>query len=289
MSALGFGAYGFGIFIFSPFLVGAVTAYVANRSVDIGKGETTRLVVVAAIMSAGALILSALEGVACLVIASPLAISFALIGGSFGRHLATQLRLQRRHTLSSIALLPIVLMAESALPATMPFDTIQSIEIAAPAERVWEAVVRMEPIAAEPGLPFQLGVAYPVSAEILGEGLGATRHGVFSTGTAVERVTEWVPGRKLAFMVLDDVPGLIELSPWTHVHAPHVEGYFVTKRSAFALIPLPDGSTRLTLETQHELELDPVPYWLPLARWIVAENNARVLSHIRGQAERAAP
>jgi len=31
--------------------------------------------------------------------------------------------------------------------------------------------------------------------------------------------------------------------------------------------------------------LDPVLYWLPLARWMVHENNARVLAHIRRHAE----
>jgi hypothetical protein len=39
--------------------------------------------------------------------------------------------------------------------------------------------------------------------------------------------------------------------------------------------------------TSHELKLDPVFYWLPLARAMVHENNARVLAHIRDQAERS--
>jgi hypothetical protein len=30
-----------------------------------------------------------------------------------------------------------------------------------------------------------------------------------------------------------------------------------------------------------------VLYWLPLARWVVSQNNARVLDHIRRQAERS--
>jgi hypothetical protein len=38
--------------------------------------------------------------------------------------------------------------------------------------------------------------------------------------------------------------------------------------------------------TSHELRLDPVPYWLPMARLIVRLNNARELAHIRSHAER---
>jgi hypothetical protein len=37
--------------------------------------------------------------------------------------------------------------------------------------------------------------------------------------------------------------------------------------------------------TSHTLRLDPVLYWLPLARWVVAANNARVFAHIRRQSE----
>jgi len=37
--------------------------------------------------------------------------------------------------------------------------------------------------------------------------------------------------------------------------------------------------------TSHELKLEPIFYWLPLARWVVHANNARVLAYIRRQAE----
>ena len=136
-----------------------------------------------------------------------------------------------------------------------------------------------------PALPFRLGVAYPLRGEIIGEGVGAIRRGEFSTGIAIERITEWVPNRKLAFEVVSDVPGMRELSPYEHVHAPHVVGYFLTKETSFELTPLADGRTEIVERTLHELKLDPIFYWLPLARWVVHANNARVLAHIRRQAE----
>src|SRR5262249_40655060 len=134
-------------------------------------------------------------------------------------------------------------------------------------------------------LPFRLGVAYAVRGELTGEGVGAIRLGEFSTGIAREQVTEWVPGRKLAFVVLDDVPAMRELSPYTHVHAPHVVGYFRTSHTSFELVPRADGGTDLIERTSHALRLEPVYYWLPLARWVVAENNARVLAQIKRRAE----
>jgi hypothetical protein len=82
-----------------------------------------------------------------------------------------------------------------------------------------------------------------------------------------------------------DVPGMRELSPYAHVHAPHVVGYFLTTNTSFELRPLPDGGTEIVERTSHQLKLDPVFYWLPMARWVVHANNARVLAHISRQAE----
>jgi len=127
----------------------------------------------------------------------------------------------------------------------------------------------------------------PSGGEIIGEGVGATRRGEFYTGVALERVTEWLPNRKLAFVVVVDVPSMRELSLYRHVHAPHVTGYFTSTSTSFELVPRADGGTEIIERTAHELKLEPALHWLPMARWIVALNNARVLSHIRRQAERS--
>ena len=112
----------------------------------------------------------------------------------------------------------------------MSFDTTETVEINAPAAIVWTSILRMDPMDEAPGLPFRLGVAYPLGGEITGEGMGAIRRGAFSTGTAIERVTEWEPERRLTLAVVEDVPAMRELSPYEHVHAPHVIGYFRTSR-----------------------------------------------------------
>jgi hypothetical protein len=118
--------------------------------------------------------------------------------------------------------------------------------------------------------------------------VGAIREGVFSTGIAHERVTVWEPGSRLEFIVLSDPPSMRELSPHDHVHAPHVNGYFRTLDARFAITPLANGRTRLSLTTQHELDLGPAYYWLPMAKWAVHANKQRVLQHFARQAESAA-
>lgn len=145
--------------------------------------------------------------------------------------------------------------------------------------------VHMGAIPDAPAMPFRWGLAYPLSGEIFGTGVGSIRRGVFSTGVAYERVTEWVPEEKLSFIVLSDPPTMHELSPYAHVNAPHVSGYFRTIDARFTLARLADGKTRLMLTTRHELELEPALYWSPLAQWAVHANKIRVLAHFRQQAE----
>src|SRR5262249_15258369 len=120
---------------------------------------------------------------------------------------------------------------------------------------------------------------------IFGAGVGAVRRGVFSTGIAYERVTEWAPVRKLSFIVLSDPPTMREMSPYRHVMAPHVNGYFKTLDALFTITPLANGLTRLTLTTHHQLRIEPALYWSPIAEWATHVNKVRVLRHFRDQAE----
>jgi uncharacterized membrane protein YhaH (DUF805 family) len=286
MGALVFGVYGFGLFVVSPFVIGAATGYLANRKTDLGGARTTLLVISATALGSVALVIAALEGIVCIVLVSPLGLGVALVGGLLGRAIALSTRRSPAQTLPGFALLPLIFALESVLPATTSFDTEQTIVVHAPPEAVWTAIVRMEALDAPPALPFRLGVAYPLGGEIIGEGIGAMRRGEFSTGTALERVTEWVPNQKLAFVVLTDIPAMREMSPYRHVHAPHIVGYFRSTVTSFELSRRSDGATEIAERTSHELKLDPVLYWLPLARWVVSRNNARVLDHIRRQAER---
>jgi uncharacterized membrane protein YhaH (DUF805 family) len=287
IAALIFGAYGFGMFLISPIAIGFTTGYLANRKLDIGAGRTTAAVAGALLLGGIALLAAALEGVVCLIMAAPIALLAAVVGGLFGRAIAVNWKRPPRQVLPGLALLPLIFATEAALPAGIGFDTQTTIEIGAPPEAVWQVLLDTD-LSREPvTLPFRLGVAYPLRGKVLGEGTGALRVGEFTTGTALERVTEWIPNRKLAFTMLNEVPAMRELSPYAHVHAPHVVGYFRTTNTSFELVRRASG-TEVIEHTSHELRLEPVLYWLPLARSIVAANNARVLRHLKREAETTA-
>lgn len=285
VSAVTFGAYGWGLFVATPFMAGLVTGYLANRKAPISGGETAMLVLGSGMLGTLALLMLALEGLMCILLIAPLAGIIALVGGFLGRLFAVSWH--RRGPLASIAILPLLFALEGALPPSVPIVAEQKIDIAAPPAAVWQALVSGEPIGLPPNLVGQVGLAYPVRGRLAGEGVGAERIGEFSTGFARERVTDWAPGRRLAFTVLTQPPSMEEMSPYRRVHAPHVSGYFDTEWTSFDLAELPGGGTRLTARAAHVLRIEPALYWEPIARWAIRRNVGRVLEDVRLKAERA--
>jgi hypothetical protein len=188
----------------------------------------------------------------------------------------------------SFALLPLVFALEAAMPPNIVIQTSETIDIAAPPADVWRALTATDDVRPKAGLIFRLGLAYPIRSRILEPRVGGERIGEFSTGIARERITQWLPGRRLAFVVLSQPPAMAELSPYAHVHAPHVRGYFETVSTSFTLQPLPGGGTRLVAGADHVLRLDPVLYWEPVARWAIRENVRRVLADVQARAEAGA-
>lgn len=288
LGAFVFRSYGYAMFISTPLLIGGVVAFISNRHRDLSPGQTLAEVSISLLFAGLALLAVALEGLICILMAAPLAWIMAAIGGAIGRPAGRAGRARKRTVLMSLGLLPAMFVTEQVVPAAAPFEDSRSVVIEAGPEHVWPAVLQMRQIEARPAWPFRLGLAYPVRGEVIGEGIGATRLGHFSTGTATERVTEWAPGRALGFDILSEPPTLKELSPYADVHAPHVEGYFRSVHARLILTPLAGGRTRLTLDTSHELSLQPSYYWMPMARWVVRENKARVLAQMKAQAEQSA-
>lgn len=288
VSALTLGTYGWGLFVLTPLTVGLATGYIANRDTPLEWRQTAILVLGTTALGAVALIMFALEGLVCLLLASPIVVFFALLGGAMGgaAGLASN---SRGKPLLTLGLLPLAFLVEAAVPPSAAFRTEEAIDIQAPREAIWQAIVSDKPIAEPPGLIAATGLAYAVKGEMLGTGVGATRLGRFSTGTAREKITDWQPGRRLAFAVLTQPPCMEEMSPYRRVHSPHVRGYFQTLTTSFELHPLAAGGTRLIVRSSHILRIDPLPYWEPIARWAAHSNAQRVLRDLKHKAERLRP
>jgi hypothetical protein len=132
---------------------------------------------------------------------------------------------------------------------------------------------------------FRWGIASPQRARIDGQGVGAVRYCEFTTGTFVEPITHWEPGRRLAFDVTDQPAPMFELSPYRHVHPPHLDGYLRSNRGEFLSIALPGGRTRLEGRTWYAFDMFPQSYWTLWSNLLIQRIHHRVLSHIKQLAE----
>jgi uncharacterized membrane protein YhaH (DUF805 family) len=286
--ALGLGVYGVTLFFVTPFAMGVASSVLFNRRVTRGLGETLVVAAAAVMLAGSSMLLFAIEGLVCLVMAAPLGFAVALAGA------ACAWEILRRRPSGAIA--PMILLAlpgfalgEARLAAPALREVTTAIEVDAPPERVWPAVIAFGEIGQPPEWFFRLGVAYPTSARIDGAGVGAVRRCEFSTGAFVEPITGWAPPSKLAFDVVSQPPSLTEWSPYRDIRPPHLEGYMVSRSGEFDLTRLPGGRTRLEGTTRYTLAIYPGGYWRPFAEAILHAIHRRVLGHIKALTESAAP
>ena len=277
-------SYGGWLFIVTPFAMGSCTAFVYNRLRQVTTRQTTSLVIETALIAGVALLLVALEGAICLVMALPIAIPLALLGGTIGRWAAISGTEQTSPAIFMLLAAPLTASIEPASGQVM-HEVQSSVIIAAPPDAVWPHVVAFRELPEPTEWWFRAGVAYPIRARIDGSGVGAVRYCVFSTGAFVEPITRWEPGRRLSFDVADSPAPMNELSPYRHVSPPHLHGYLRSKRGEFRFIDLGDGRTRLEGSTWYELDMAPEAYWQIFSDALIHRIHQRVLDHIKQEVE----
>jgi uncharacterized membrane protein YhaH (DUF805 family) len=279
------GLYGTSLFFLTPFVMGAVTAAIYNLRAPRRRRDTLALTAIATVMTGSIILLFAIEGLLCLAMAFPIALSLSLLGALVGRAIVVSARRRVHEAAFVVAALPVAALGEAKIASPPLHDVTTSLEIAAPPEAVWPHVVGFSDLPEPPQWQYRLGIAYPMRARIEGEGVGAVRRCEFSTGPFVEPITVWEPPRRLAFDVTAQPPSMTEWSPYAHVHAPHVEGYMRSTGGEFRLTALPGGHTRLEGTTHYTLAIYPEIYWRPFAEALLHGIHTRVLRHIQRLSE----
>lgn len=284
-----FRQYGWGLFVALPFCLGlaAVLLYSYHRE----RSLLSCLAVAAIATGLLALVLLALaiEGAICLVMAAPIALALALLGGWVG-YLIQRRPAGRREApsvlLALMTALPLLMGAEWISPAGEPrFEVRTAIEINAAPEEVWRRLVSFPAVAEPPDRLFRLGIAYPIQSSIDDQRIGGLRQCLFSTGTFVESIDACEEPRQLGFSVTAFAPPMRELSPYGAIHTPHLDGYFQPQHARFELVPLPGGRTRLEGVSQYHMQIWPAEYWRLWSDWIIHQVHLRVFRHIKQLAE----
>jgi hypothetical protein len=280
--------YGWAIFVLTPFTVGFVAAMLASYRQQPTVWQCARAGALAALTAGLGFLALGLEGLVCLLMAIPITVPCAVIGG-----LLAFLVHARRQTMPTVLgmmlfVAPVGLAVEPVLVGAPPAHRVNSaIDIAAPPAAVWAHLVEFEPISAPlDSWLFRAGVAYPISASLRGRGVGAIRVCDFSTGRFVETIRVWYEGRRLMFTVDQAAPALEEWTPYHDIHPPHLDGYFVSESADFRLLPLPGGGTRLEGTSVYRNHIWPSAYWALWSEAIVTRVHRRVFEHVRQLAER---
>ncbi len=282
--------YGWALFLGLPFAMGLcsvmIYGYREPRSLKSCLGVASLSVLLLGVGLLGV----ALEGVICIVMAAPIALLLATIGGMVGYSLVQADRGQTATTMSAIVIfLPLVMGVEHAAKIQpLTFEVQSSIVIDAPPEAVWKKIVAFSEIPPPNETLFRAGIAYPIRATIEGQGAGAVRKCVFSTGTFVEPIEVWDEPRLLRFSVRENPPSMQEMTPFGHIEPAHLHGYFVSRQGQFQLTELPGGKTKLTGTTWYCNALWPEQYWHVWSDYIIHRIHMRVLEHIRVESEHAA-
>lgn len=280
-SVLAFGAYGTTLFLATPFVMGATSAFAFNRGGLRPVGTTLLVAVGAVLLAGGAVLLFALEGALCLMMAAPLGVALATMGAFLGRALAVRLPSRPAGVAALVLPLPLFAGIDLVQPPPGVREVLTVVEVDAPPQAVWPHVVAFSSLQEPPAWVFRLGIAYPQRATIDGRGVGAVRRCEFSTGAFVEPITAWDEPVRLGFDVAAQPPPMQELSPYRHVLAPHLDGYLQVRSGEFLLVPLPGGRTRLEGRTRYEMRVFPAAYWSLWSDAVIHAIHTRVLEHIR--------
>jgi hypothetical protein len=281
--------YGWGLFVALPFTVGFAAAIVYGIRQPRSLIGCVGVACLSMMLLGGAMLGLAFEGIVCLLMAIPLALPLAAFGGVCAYVVQKRRWFQNDAPVLMSALLvfaPGVEIAEHFVATPTPAYVVRtSLEVQASPEKVWREVVAFSEIPPPTEWMFRAGIAYPIRAQMLGQGVGAERHCVFSTGAFVEPIQVWDEPRLLKFSVTSNPAPMEEWTPYAHIDPPHLHGFLVSEGGQFLLTPLANGGTRLEGTTWYKHGLWPAAYWRIWSDAIIHRIHMRVLRHIRDKAE----
>lgn len=280
-----FEEYGWTVFTLVPFFLGFVPTLIYGTLKGISNNQAIKIGFASLSIFCLSTLLFAIEGIICIIMASPIMMACTAIGVLVGYWIIKN-RKPNTSQLSSLVLLPIIFIAVDTAISTKEYLEVKTaIEINAPIEEVWKNIVSFGQIEEPDEWLFKTGIAYPINAEITGTGVGAIRYCNFTTGSFVEPITVWDEPSLLKFDVQDQPTPMRELNPFWDVHPPHLDGYFQSKKGEFKLTQLENGKIKVEGTTWYNIHIHPVEYWDFWSKFILHKIHFRVLKHIKKKSE----
>ena len=163
-------SYGWSLFLGLPFVLGFTTTMLYSPGGTHSLGKTIGVSFLSLLACGSFLLLFAMEGVICLLMALPVAIPVLFLG-TLTAHLIQTLRITphegRQYGIALLALLPAGMLWESSTTREpLVFPAVTTIEIDAPPTVVWRNVVEFSEIPDDRAWIFHTGIAYPIRGRI---------------------------------------------------------------------------------------------------------------------------
>lgn len=233
-----------------------------------------------------ALLIFAIEGLICLLMASPLLALAVWLGSYIGYKTSSSNFMNPKNTTIILVLLSFGFTGFDYFNEPKDLIPVRTkIIVNAPIETVWDNVVKFDKISEPTDWIFKTGISYPTDATIVGKGIGAVRYCNFTTGSFVEPITTWDEPNLLQFDVKEQPTPMNELNPFWEVHPPHLEGYFKSYKGQFKLTKISENKTELEGTTWYKVDIYPEIYWKGWSDFIVHRIHERVLNHIKHESE----
>jgi len=283
-------------FFCSPFFVGAVIGLLGPR-----RPIRNSLYTIGAALLLGVATLR--EGVVCCLFALPLVVPETILGALCGSTIRRFVH-SRRHRIGAAIVLVASASAWQAIggalddPAHHPLHHAESrIAIAAPPAEVFAALTA-RPLIVEARWPWFLRVGLPMPSRfsVDSPGVAGRVTAVFSSGVARGHVTEWEPGRLLAFQIdryeIADVPFHITRlgrGPHFGLHPDRVDDWLTLAGARYRLEPAAGGGTVLVRDVSWRRHLAPAFYFGWLQDAIMQRGQDRLLELLRQRIEQRPP
>ncbi len=283
-----FGGYGASLFVLTP----ALSGFISSLTLTLQKEYKYKFVLwvglIPLLLAFILIFIFAMEGVICLLMASPIFIIANLFGSVIGHTVGRNInKKQKLPVLFAIIILnptAIALENNSEIKATK-MTTLTTLVVNAPAEVVWESLVKKNSFSGFDNFFFRSGVAYPKSTELISSNSKNYFVCDYSQGKIAIPVQSLTKNKVLQFAFTETPAPMKELSFYPDLELPHLHGYFNVISGQIKLTALPGNQTKLTATTIYSYKIKPIIYWKNWTNYLLNEVHYQVLSTIKENSE----
>ena len=163
-------SYGWGVFVGIPFMLGLIATLLHAVHQRRTFWECISVALSACALFGACVFFLAMEGIICLIMASVIVVPLSCLGALAGFGIQSSHHASRVPPVLLLSCLLLMGFEKMENPKPVPYSVTSMVEVDAPPEVVWSHVVSFSELPPVEDWIFKTGLAYPLRAEIEGEG-----------------------------------------------------------------------------------------------------------------------